>query len=80
MHHFVVGHVLQNMHTYERCFNVWFDRIPQALVWLGALEYSERLNKLMKAAHMFKTGDREEVEIRGCTIWAVEVSHYLPQQ
>ena len=24
---------------------------------------------------MLQNGDRREVEIRGCTIWAVEVSH-----
>jgi len=25
--------------------------------------------------HMFSSGDRQEVEIRGCTIWAIEVSY-----
>nr|SVE94380.1 EOG090X0A16 [Simocephalus serrulatus] len=48
-------------------------RVPQSLVHFGALEYSEKLNKMLTANHEFKNGDREEVEIRGCSIHAVEL-------
>ncbi|XP_013791496.2 UPF0553 protein C9orf64 homolog [Limulus polyphemus] len=47
-------------------------RIPQALVYFGALEYSEELLHRLEADDMLKSGERQEIEIRGCTIWAVE--------
>ena len=49
-------------------------RIPQALVWFGALEYSEDLKNILNKRSELKNGDRQEVEIRGCTIEAVRVS------
>ncbi|XP_050739305.1 queuosine salvage protein-like [Eriocheir sinensis] len=48
-------------------------RVPQVLAYLGALEYSEALYKKLKDQHMFSTGDREEIEIRGCSIEATEL-------
>lgn len=48
-------------------------RIPQVLVWLGALQYSDTLNETLAKGTMFDSGDRLEVEIRGCSIWAVEL-------
>lgn len=48
-------------------------RVPQTLVRFGALKYTERLYELLNKNHMFKNGDREEVEIRGCSIHAVEL-------
>ena len=48
-------------------------RIPQCLVWFGALQYDPGLTELFERSHMFKTGDRMEVEIRGCSIHAVEM-------
>lgn len=39
----------------------------------GALEYTPSLTQLLKHNHMFQNGDREEVEIRGCSIHAVEL-------
>nr|SVE92530.1 EOG090X0A16 [Megafenestra aurita] len=48
-------------------------RVPQSLVYFGALEYSEKLTKVLAMNHEFKNGDREEVEIRGCSIHAVEL-------
>lgn len=48
-------------------------RIPQALVWFGALTYSENLTELLNKKTMFQSGERLEVEIRGNTIWAVEL-------
>ena len=47
-------------------------RIPQALAYLGALRYSPELMALLKAEHVFASGDPMEVEIRGCSIAAVE--------
>ncbi|XP_064632791.1 queuosine 5'-phosphate N-glycosylase/hydrolase-like [Lineus longissimus] len=48
-------------------------RIPQILNYFGILKYSSSLmNKINKGA-MFQTGDRDEVEIRGCSIWATEL-------
>ncbi|KAI0233319.1 Queuosine salvage protein [Lamellibrachia satsuma] len=48
-------------------------RIPQVLVWLGALQYSDNLNEMLAKGTMFNSGDRLEVEIRGCSIWATEL-------
>lgn len=48
-------------------------RVPQSLVHFGALEYSARLMEKLHANHMFQNGDREEVEIRGCSLHAVEL-------
>ncbi|XP_060062961.1 queuosine 5'-phosphate N-glycosylase/hydrolase-like [Ylistrum balloti] len=48
-------------------------RIPQALVYFGAIEYSEDLAEYMKADKMMETSDRYETEIRGCSIWATEL-------
>ncbi|XP_069839448.1 queuosine 5'-phosphate N-glycosylase/hydrolase-like isoform X2 [Dendropsophus ebraccatus] len=48
-------------------------RIPQALVHFGAMRYSEGLLKKLKEDWLFQNGDREEMEIRGCSIWAVEL-------
>lgn len=81
-------------------------RVPQALVYLGALRYSDALMEALKngeragtwmslmsgtkilsvkkrnishlpvgclAGKLLASGDREEVEIRGCSIWSVEL-------
>lgn len=48
-------------------------RIPQVLLYFGALEYSEELKEYLKKDHMMKTGDRYELEIRGCSIWVIEL-------
>ncbi|XP_043939620.1 queuosine salvage protein [Protopterus annectens] len=48
-------------------------RIPQALVYLGAMKYSDELMKKLKEGVMFQSGDCLEVEIRGCSIWCVEL-------
>ncbi|XP_077457066.1 queuosine 5'-phosphate N-glycosylase/hydrolase isoform X2 [Stigmatopora argus] len=47
-------------------------RVPQALVYLGALRYSESLMLTLKSGELLDSGDRREVEIRACSIWAVE--------
>lgn len=77
-------------------------RVPQALVYLGALRYSDALMQALKngegagawmslisgtekranvsclhigclAGEQLNSGDRREVEIRGCSIWSVEL-------
>uniref|UniRef100_A0A8C5Q6Y7 Queuosine 5'-phosphate N-glycosylase/hydrolase n=1 Tax=Leptobrachium leishanense TaxID=445787 RepID=A0A8C5Q6Y7_9ANUR len=48
-------------------------RIPQALVHFGAMRYSEKLLNKLNEGWLFQNGDLEEVELRGCSIWAVEL-------
>ncbi|NXL90077.1 QSPP protein, partial [Alectura lathami] len=48
-------------------------RIPQVLVHLGAMNYSENLMKKLREGTVLQSGDREEVEIRGCSIWCCEL-------
>ncbi|NXX11207.1 QSPP protein, partial [Podargus strigoides] len=54
-------------------------RIPQVLVHLKAMKYSEGLMKKLCEETIFRSGDREEVEIRGCSIWccALICNHLL---
>ncbi|KAL2092588.1 hypothetical protein ACEWY4_012386 [Coilia grayii] len=47
-------------------------RVPQALVHLGVLKYSDELMNTLKKGELLSSGDRREVEIRGCSIDAVE--------
>ncbi|XP_018614663.1 queuosine 5'-phosphate N-glycosylase/hydrolase [Scleropages formosus] len=47
-------------------------RVPQALIYLGALRYSEDLMKTLNEGLQLPSGDRREVEIRGCSICCVE--------
>ena len=52
-------------------------RVPQCLQYFGVLHYSDKLmSKLRDGVHL-PQGSPEEVEIRGCSIWAVEVSPSL---
>lgn len=48
-------------------------RLPQILVYLGALKYSDELLKKLLKGEMLLNGDKQEVEIRGCSIWCVEL-------
>ncbi|XP_053180877.1 queuosine salvage protein [Scomber japonicus] len=48
-------------------------RVPQALVYLGVLRYSDTLMQALKNGELLSSGDRREVEIRGCSIWSVEL-------
>ncbi|XP_010875081.2 queuosine salvage protein [Esox lucius] len=53
-------------------------RVPQALVHLGALRYSNTLMETLRNGELLSSGDRREVEIRGCSIWCVErINHHL---
>lgn len=55
-------------------------RVPQALLHFGVIRYSEELVKKLKEGHLFENGDREEMEIRGCSIWAVELIYEHVQE
>ena len=47
--------------------------MPQSLQFMGVLEYEEGLfQRLCRGEHL-EPGCVEENEIRGCSIWAVEV-------
>lgn len=47
-------------------------RVPQALLYLGALEYTAELTELLKSK-ILQPGDVHEIEIRGNSIWSVEL-------
>ncbi|XP_033114697.1 queuosine salvage protein-like [Anneissia japonica] len=48
-------------------------RVPQVLNYFGVLEYSTALMEDLKSFRLFTPGERLEVEIRGNSIWAVEL-------
>ncbi|CAH0724499.1 unnamed protein product, partial [Brenthis ino] len=48
-------------------------RVPQVLVYFGALSYSEELKEKLQKDIMLSAASSEEVEIRGCSIHAVEL-------
>jgi len=48
-------------------------RIPQKLQLLNVLWYSPRLEAKIKRQEEIKSGEDLEIEIRGCSIWAVEL-------
>ncbi|KAM3588653.1 hypothetical protein VKS41_001094 [Umbelopsis sp. WA50703] len=48
-------------------------RVPQALYHLGCLEFSDRLISILKEHRPLASGSGEEVEIRGNSIWSVEL-------
>jgi hypothetical protein len=48
-------------------------RVPQILHSLGCLRYSPSLINLLKSGAPLEAGGRLEVEIRGCSIWCVEL-------
>lgn len=48
-------------------------RVPQGLLYLGVLEYSRELLNSLRVGQHLEAGGEWEAEIRGCSIWAVEV-------
>ncbi|KPI38196.1 uncharacterized protein AB675_1017 [Cyphellophora attinorum] len=48
-------------------------RVPQMLQRLGVLRYSPRLETKIRRKEIFESGEDLEVEIRGCSVWAVEL-------
>ncbi|VDK70120.1 unnamed protein product [Cylicostephanus goldi] len=49
-------------------------RVPQALAYLGVLEYSNELFEILSKKQRLESGSPVEVELRGATIWACEVN------
>uniref|UniRef100_A0A182SIL4 Queuosine 5'-phosphate N-glycosylase/hydrolase n=1 Tax=Anopheles maculatus TaxID=74869 RepID=A0A182SIL4_9DIPT len=47
-------------------------RVPQVLVHFGTLTYSDELMALLKEDKLLENGCREEMEIRGASIYVVE--------
>ena len=48
-------------------------RVPQALAFTGAIAYSETLTTALKEGILLRSGDKWEMEIRGCSIHACEL-------
>jgi Potential Queuosine, Q, salvage protein family len=48
-------------------------RVPQILHSLGCLRYSPHLTALLDSNTALEQGGRLEIEIRGCSIWCVEL-------
>lgn len=48
-------------------------RVPQSLLLFNVLKYSDELKDKLTSNHIFENGDAMEVEIRGCSIHAVEL-------
>lgn len=48
-------------------------RVPQALLSLNVISYTDELMKRIEREEVLPHGEREEMEIRGCSIHAVEL-------
>lgn len=48
-------------------------RVPQSLIYYGAMEYSQDLKNILESNMLLEHGCEMEVEIRGCSIHAVEL-------
>ena len=73
IHTYNTIHTLAHLHT---CMHVHI-RVPQALLYFGILSYDDFLLKKLQKRIQLHSGSEEEVEIRGCSVWAVEVSGML---
>ncbi|XP_012227719.1 queuosine 5'-phosphate N-glycosylase/hydrolase [Linepithema humile] len=66
------GQELGEFHDIESLTMFADYRIPQVLVYFSAMRYSNSLMSKLKSDEPLKQGSREEVEIRACSIEAVE--------
>lgn len=56
------------------CLTMFADyRVPQVLHRLGILFYSDSLYEIIKSETEIPPGSQCEIEIRGCSIWAVHL-------
>ncbi|XP_026492594.2 queuosine 5'-phosphate N-glycosylase/hydrolase [Vanessa tameamea] len=55
-------------------------RVPQVLVYFGVMSYSNELMEKLKKDHILPSGSEEEIEIRGCSIHAVELLKHNLQE
>jgi len=53
--------------------SIAFIRVPQSLVYLGTMKYTDQLMTQLNDRTPIPPGDPIECEIRACSIWAVEV-------
>ena len=51
-------------------------RVPQILNSLGLIKYSDHLMDTLKQNPYLEKSCNLEVEIRGCSIWSVEVRNF----
>ena len=47
--------------------------VPRGLQFLNVMEYSNELQDILRQGELLPYGSQLEVEIRGCSIWAVEL-------
>lgn len=52
-------------------------RVPQILNFYGILKYDDYLMKKLKSNPHLNKFSEEEIEIRGCSIWSVEVRFFF---
>ena len=50
-------------------------RVPQYLLFLGVVRYSQDLLQTLETGDLLPAGGERELEMRGCSIWAVEVMY-----
>lgn len=62
-----------NFHDIETLTMFADYRVPQILAWLGAIKYSDKLLSTLRLGDQLLSGSKWEVEIRGCSIHAVEL-------
>ncbi|XP_059058418.1 queuosine 5'-phosphate N-glycosylase/hydrolase [Achroia grisella] len=55
-------------------------RIPQVLVYFGVLSYTDEIMEKLKKDILLESGSEEEIEIRGCSIQAVELLKKVIEQ
>ncbi|XP_065561387.1 queuosine 5'-phosphate N-glycosylase/hydrolase-like [Artemia franciscana] len=48
-------------------------RVPQVLMYFGCMEYSQELRSKLEEGQELPNGSEDEVEIRGCSIHAIEL-------
>ncbi|KAL9109160.1 MAG: hypothetical protein Q9227_006085 [Pyrenula ochraceoflavens] len=61
-------------HDIDSALTIFPDyRIPQMLHTLGCLRYSPKLEAHIRAHKAITSGERWEVEIRGCSVWCGEL-------
>lgn len=67
------GESYGNFHDIDRITMFADYRIPQMLHSLGCLQYSPPLDHHVRQAKLIRSGDPWEVQLRGCSIWCVEL-------
>lgn len=70
---FFGGASIGEFHDIDRITMFADYRIPQVLVYFNVLSYDDGLMKKLKNEELLPNGSEEEVEIRGCSIHAIEL-------